>query len=83
MNLALWKVQGLKDKILSVILVAAIAGTIGALGYAIAAPKVGERTEFYILGLGGKVADYPRELKVGEEGRVRMCIVNREHETVS
>ena len=31
----------------------------------------------------GKVIDYPQDLKVGEEDRVRVGITNREHETVS
>jgi uncharacterized membrane protein len=72
------------DKALSVTLVMAIAATIGTLGYVIATPRVGERfTEFYILGLEGRAEDYPRELEVGEEGRVIVGIINQEHETVS
>ncbi|MCL0057976.1 DUF1616 domain-containing protein [Dehalococcoidales bacterium] len=72
------------DRVLSIILVITIMGALGALGYIIATPKVGERfTEFYILGLGGKAVDYPVELRVGEEGRVIVGIINREHETVN
>ena len=67
-----------------VVLVVAILGALGTLGYVIAAPKVGERfTEFYILGMGGKAADYPRELAVGEEAEVVVGIVNHEYEPVS
>jgi uncharacterized membrane protein len=45
---------------------------------------VGERfTEFYILGLSGEAIDYPKEIRVGEEGKVIVGIVNREHEVVS
>ena len=40
-------------------------------------------SEFYILGQEGKAASYPRELKVGEEGRVIVGIANHEYETVS
>jgi len=51
------------DKALSVILVIAIIGAIGTLGYVIAKPKVGERfTEFYILGPNGKAEGYPTKL---------------------
>ena len=85
-NLSLppWRGQSSVDKILSIILIAAILGVVGTLGYAIAIPKVGERfTEFYVLGLEGKAIDYPRELRVGEEGRVIVGIINREHETVN
>lgn len=71
------------DKVLSVVLVGVILGALGTLGYAIAAPRVERFTEFYILGIEGKVGDYPEELVVGEEGEVNVGIVNREHETVS
>jgi uncharacterized membrane protein len=75
---------GAGDKALSVILVIAVAGALGMLGYAIAQPKVGERfTEFYILGVDGEAADYPGELVVGEEGKVVVGIINREYEAVS
>jgi uncharacterized membrane protein len=72
------------DKALSLVLVIAILGALGVLGYAIAAPKVGEKfTEFYILGQEGKAADYLEELKVGEEGKVVVGIINHEQRTVS
>ena len=71
------------DKALTAVLVIAILGTMGTLGYVIAQPKVGETfTEFYILGPEGKASGYPEELKVGEEGRVIVGIVNREYEPV-
>ena len=74
----------MRNRVLSIILVITIMGALGALGYVIATPKVGEKfTEFQVLGLEGKATDYPRELKVGEEGRVIVGIINREHETVS
>ena len=84
LSLAPWRGQGSADKILSVILIVAILGTIGTLGYVIAIPKVGEKfTEFYLLGLGGKAEGYPKELVMGEEAKVIVGIVNHEHETVS
>jgi uncharacterized membrane protein len=84
LNFPGWVGSSRLDKALSVTLVLAIAATIGTLGYVIATPRVGERfTEFYILGLEGRAEDYPRELGVGEEGRVIVGIINREHETVS
>ena len=71
------------NKVLTIILTLLILGAIGTLGYIIAIPQVGERfTEFYILGLGGKVEGYPRELTVGEEGKVILGIINQEHELV-
>ena len=72
------------DRMLSIILTLTILGALGTLGYAIASPKVGERfTEFYIEGLEGKAADYPKELVMGGEGKVIIGIINREHETAT
>jgi uncharacterized membrane protein len=74
-----WQGQSMTDKVLSVVLVVAIVGAIGTLGYVVATPRVGEKfTEFYILGPDGKAENYPTELKVGEEGRVIVGIVNHE-----
>jgi uncharacterized membrane protein len=79
-----WRWQSTPDKVLSVVLAVVILGAIGALGYVIAAPRVGEKfTEFYILGPEGKAEHYPEELKVGEEGRVIVGIVNHEQEGAS
>ena len=65
---------------LTVILIASVVAAIGTLVYVITTPKVGERfTEFYILGTEGKAGGYPQELSVGEEGKVILGIVNREH----
>ncbi len=78
-----WRGQSFIDNILSIILIVAILGAIGTLGYVIATPKVEEKfTEFYVLGLEGKLIDYPSELSIGEEARVIVGIINREHETV-
>lgn len=85
-NLSLppWRGQSLIDKILLIVLIAAILGAMGTLGYVIATPKVGERfTEFYILGREGKAENYPREVIVGEEDGVIVGIINREHADVS
>lgn len=72
------------NKILLIIIVGAILGAIAALGYDIATPRVGEKfTEFYVLGLEGKAADYPSELKPEEQGRVIVGVINREREVVS
>ena len=79
-----WQGQSVPDRVLSVVLVVAIAGVIGTLGYVVATPSAGEKfTEFYILGPDGKAKDYPAELKVGEEGRVIVGIVNHEQGAAS
>ena len=72
------------DKAVSIILVTAILGVIGTAGYVLATPKVGERfTEFYIFGPEGKAENYPEEIVVGEEAKVIVGILNREHELVT
>ena len=76
-----WSARSPLDKALSVLLVLAILGALGTLGWVIAKPKVGEKfTEFYILGPKGMAEGYPRKLKLGEEGKVILGIINREHE---
>ena len=71
-------------KILSIILIAVILGTIGTLGYVITVPNIEEKfTEFYILGPDGKAGGYPKYMRVGEEGRLIASIINQEHETMS
>lgn len=75
---------GIQNKALSIILVLAVLGALGMMGYAIAKPKIEQKfTEFYILGLEGKATDYPKELKVEEEGIVTIGIVNHEYEATS
>ena len=68
------------DKVLSIILIVSILGAMSTIAYAVTVPKIGERfTEFYILGLDNVATNYPNELTVGEEGKVILGIVNREH----
>lgn len=84
LNLAPWRGQSFIDKAISAMLIVVILGALGTLGYAIATPRVGEKfTEFYILGLEGKAIDYPKEMRVGEQGRVVIGIINREQEQAS
>ncbi len=72
------------DKVLTVLLVLSIAAAVLALIYVIATPKQGERfTEFYILGSGGKAADYPTYLVLGRNAEVRVGVVNQEYETLN
>jgi len=79
-----WNMPSLADRVLSIVLVVVILGTIGTLAYVFAVPRAGETfTEFYILGSEGKIGDYPTEVKVEEEARVRVIIVNYENEDMS
>ena len=76
-----WASQGRWDRVLSVLLVAAILGAVGTLGYVLAQPKVGERfSHFYILGPEGKAGGYPSEVILGESASVILGIANHEHQ---
>jgi len=76
--------QGLLDKGLSIVLIASIIGSFATLVYVVVTPKTGERfTEFYVIGPNETASDYPTALKVGEEGKVVIGIVNHEYENVT
>lgn len=76
-----WFAQKGAEKVLTVLLAAAVIGVAGSLSHAIAKPGVSEEfTEFYILGISGKAEDFPAELALGEEGELILGIVNREQE---
>lgn len=78
-----WRSQSRGNRILTAALLLAIVAALGALAYAIATPKVGERfTEFYVLGSGEKAEGYPREVTVGDEAKVKLGVVNSEHDPV-
>jgi len=74
---------GVWDKVLTVVLVIAIFGALGSIGYIIVTSDKGEEspTTFYILGLEGRAENYPQELALGDKGRVILGILNQEHET--
>jgi uncharacterized membrane protein len=75
------KAEGIRGRLLSIILALAVLGGLGSLGYVMANPKVEEKfTEFYILGLEGRASGYPEKLSVGEKGEVIVGIINREQE---
>jgi uncharacterized membrane protein len=76
--------MGMYKRVLSIVLLLAILGAIATLIFIIARPSPGEKfTEFYVLGLNGKAEGYPKELTVGEEGRLVLGIVNRELQAMS
>jgi uncharacterized membrane protein len=80
-----FKATGTKiDKILTIILIISIILAISMTAYVIITPKEGEKfTEFYILGPNGTASDYPTNLKVEEEGKVIIGIVNHEYAKVT
>ncbi|MFC2020024.1 DUF1616 domain-containing protein [Chloroflexota bacterium] len=80
---ARWRGNWSSGKVLSVVLLVAILVTAGTLGYAMTNVKIGEKfTEFYLLGPGGETIDYPKELTLGQEGKVIIGIINKEQAMV-
>ena len=79
-----WRGQSLLDKALSVLVLLAILGTISTVGYVVGRHDAGESyTDFYILGSGGMVEDYPREAVLGEQVEVTLWIANYEHQNTT
>lgn len=76
--------QNVLDRGLSIVLIASIIGSSATLVYVAVTPKTGERfTEFHLLGPNGIAYDYPTDLKIGEEGKMIIGIVNHEYENVT
>jgi len=72
------------DKIVSVWFIVCIVVVGGITAYVASMPRVGERfTEFYVLGSGGKIENYPTNLTLGESATVILGVVNHEHEEVT
>lgn len=83
-NWLAWLGADRRGRVVNIVVGVSILLAVSSLVYAIAASRLGEKyTEFYILGLSGKAADYPTRLKVGEEGKVLLNIVNHEQQEVS
>lgn len=67
----------------SIALIISIVIVSSGIYYVTTTPRQGEQfTEFYILGPGGKMADYPTNLTVGQQGNVTIGIKNHEYEEV-
>lgn len=79
-----WAGQKIRDRVLVVVLLAAIVTTIGTIVYTVGMSRASEKfTEFYILGLGGKADNYPRQMILGTSAEVIAGIVNHEGENVT
>jgi len=67
------------ERVLSIVLIAAVLVAVGTTILIVVSPKEGERfTEFYILGPTGKAADYPTEFMAGTPQTVIIGIGNHE-----
>lgn len=67
------------EKVLSLILVLAVLGSIGFAVYTVTKPKIQDKySEFYILGEDNMVESYPTVIRLGSSGSVTMGIINHE-----
>ncbi|WP_292366575.1 MULTISPECIES: DUF1616 domain-containing protein [unclassified Methanoculleus] len=72
------------DRVLSIVLVAAVLVAVATTVFIVVVPKEGEKfTEFYILGPKGKAADYPTEFMAGTPQTVIMGIGNHEYRDIT
>ena len=69
------------NKTLSVFLIIAILAALGGIVYFVATPQQNEKfSEFYVLGLGGKAENYPRQVILGANVDVIIGVVNHEYQ---
>ena len=79
-----WKGMPLVDKLLTVGIAVMLIASVVVLAWAITTPRVGETfTQLALLGPDGMATDYPRNLTVGEDGRVLLTVKSFEHEPVN
>jgi len=72
------------DRILSMVLLIAIVAAVATTIYVVVVPKEGEKfTEFFILGEGGKAADYPTTLFTGTNSSLFIGVGNHEYRNVN
>ena len=72
------------DRGLSALLVVSIVVAVATTAYVLAVPKEGEHfTEFYILGPGGKAADYPTDFGAGRSQTLIVGVGNHEYREVN
>jgi len=78
-----WKMP-LVDKALTIGIAVMLVASVVVLAWAITTPRVGERfTQLAILGPDGMATDYPRNLTIGEDGRVLISVKSFEHRTAN
>ncbi|ACL16184.1 DUF1616 domain-containing protein [Methanosphaerula palustris] len=72
------------DRVISIILVIAVVAAVVTVIFAVALPKEGEKfTGFFILGDDQKIADYPKDLTVGENTSLFIGITNHEYRPIT
>ena len=76
--------MSLFDRILSAVLIAAIAVCTGLIIYLSVTPSANDKfSEFYILNADGKASDYPYGVKTGEPVTITLGVINHEYRPVN
>ncbi len=84
MKIPNWRMLSMSNKLMSVSLISCIVVAGGLTVYVASMPRVRERfTEFYLLGSGEKLENYPTTLTLGEKGTIILGIVNHEYEKIT
>jgi len=83
-NMPKWREMSRANMIMLVGFVAFVVAAGSITAYFVSMPRIGEQfTEFYIVGPEGKIADYPVNLTLGENGTIIIGIVNHEYQEVT
>ncbi len=81
-HLTFWQRYGLTDRVLTGLLALVLLAAAASLVYYVVTPKTSERfTEFYLLGPGGAMIDYPLALDTGDTADLVLVIINHERRT--
>lgn len=72
------------DTILTVLVILSVLLVAGTAAYFVFMPKAGEQfTEFYILGMDGKAANYSTNFTLGDQKPIIVGIANHEHRDIT
>jgi uncharacterized membrane protein len=83
-DLSSWTKAARIDKALYLCLALVVIGALSTLGYVIARPKAQEAfTNFYILGPGGMMENYPSDVILGQTAEISIGIENHENQNTS
>lgn len=79
-----WSSVARFDQVLYIALALVVIGSIATLGYTIAKPKPQEAfTNFYMLGPGGKMENYPSVITLNQTANVTLGLENQENQAAS
>jgi len=79
-----WSAVSHFDRILYACLIIVVIGSLSTLCYTITRPKPQEYfSNFYMLGSGGKMDNYPSQVKLGDSATITLGVENHESQTTA